>query len=212
LQIYYLDEVDSTQKYLIEAIKENKLTPPVAVHANKQTSGIGSRGNSWIGKEGNLFLSFAIYKDSLPKDLKLESASIYFAYLLKEVLAQKGSSVWIKWPNDFYIKDKKIGGMITTVIKDFLICGVGLNLKKAPKGFEKIDIDIENSEIVEEFVKKLQNFVSWKQVFRKYSVEFYKNKSFFTHTIDNNKIKLGDAILNDDGSITINGERIYSLR
>ena len=141
----------------------------------------------------------------------MESSAIYFAYILKEILEQKGSKVWIKWPNDFYIEDKKIGGLIINVIKDFLICGVGLNLKKAPIGFEKIDINIENRELVEEFTKKIKKFVSWKQVFRKYSVEFYKNKSFFTH-IDNNKTSMKEAVLNYDGSITINGERIYSTR
>jgi BirA family biotin operon repressor/biotin-[acetyl-CoA-carboxylase] ligase len=211
LEILYLDEVTSTQIWLKEQIKQNNLTPPVAVYANKQTSGIGSRGNSWIGEDGNLFLSFAINKKDLPKDLKLESSAIYFAYILKEILEQKGSKVWIKWPNDFYIEDKKIGGLIINVIKDFLICGVGLNLKKAPSCFEKIDINIENRELVEEFTKKIKKFVSWKQVFRKYSVEFYKNKSFFTH-IDNNKTSMKEAVLNNDGSITINGERIYSTR
>jgi BirA family biotin operon repressor/biotin-[acetyl-CoA-carboxylase] ligase len=212
LQILLLDVVDSTQTWLKKALQENKLIPPIAVYAKIQTSGKGSRGNSWIGEEGNLFLSFALYKDTLPNDLKIESASIYFAYLLKEVLQEAGSKVWIKWPNDFYMYDKKVGGMITTVVKDCLICGVGINIKKAPQGFATLDIEIETQEVVEKFVKKMEKFVSWKQVFRKYSVEFYKNKPFCTHTIENNKVKMEDAILNEDGSITIEGERIYSLR
>ena len=62
MEILYLDEVTSTQTWLIEQIKKNKLTPPVAVYAKKQTLGVGSRGNSWIGEDGNLFLSFAITK------------------------------------------------------------------------------------------------------------------------------------------------------
>ena len=52
-----------------------------------------------------IFFSFAIKIDELPTDLKLESASIYFAYLLKETLYELGSCVWLKWPNDFYIDD-----------------------------------------------------------------------------------------------------------
>jgi BirA family biotin operon repressor/biotin-[acetyl-CoA-carboxylase] ligase len=212
LEILYLDEVTSTQTWLKEQIKQNNLTPPVAVYAKRQTLGVGSRGNSWIGEDGNLFLSFAINKKDLPKDLKIESASIYFAYLLKEVLEQKGSKVWIKWPNDFYLENKKVGGMITTIVQDILICGVGINLKKAPQGFATLDVALKSEEVVMNFVKKMENFVSWKQVFRKYSVEFYKNKPFYTHTVDNNKIKMEQAVLEEDGSITINGERIYSLR
>ncbi len=184
----------------------------MAVCAKRQTGGVGSRGNEWIGLEGNLFLSFAVPKVSLPEDLKTESASIYFAFLLKETLAEMGSHVWIKWPNDFYIAEKKAGGMITNVSSETLICGVGLNLNKAPAGFGVLDIKTTPQEVVEQFVKKMQNFIPWKQVFRKYSVEFYKNKSFYTHIGNNDRVSLADAELQDDGSVVINGERIYSLR
>ena len=211
MQTLLLDEVDSTQEWLKNAYKEKKFSPPFAVYARRQTEGIGSRGNSWIGQEGNLFLSFIIERSNLPDDLPIESASIYFASLLKELLQEKGSQCWIKWPNDFYIDEKKIGGMITTIVGECLICGVGLNLVASPEEFGVLDIDIGTEELVEDFLENVEKNISWKQVFRKYSVEFYKNKSFYTH-IDNIKVSMQDAVLNDDGSITIKGERIYSLR
>ena len=211
MEIHFLKEVDSTQKWLKDACKKGELKPPVAVYAMRQTNGVGSRGNEWIGVDGNLFLSFALLRSQLPHDLKVESASIYFASLLKEVLQQKGSSVWLKWPNDFYLENKKVGGMITNVVGEMLLCGVGLNLVSAPQGFAKIDITITPKEIVEKFLQKVEKKISWKQVFRKYSVEFYKNKSFFTH-IDSFKVSMRDAKLQEDGSIMINGEKVYSLR
>ena len=107
MEIIYLDEIDSTQNFLIKKIKEKQVLPPVAVIANIQKNGIGSRGNSWIGEFGNLFLSFALTLDELPKDLPIQSSSIYFSYILKDVLFKKGSKIWLKWPNDFYIKSKK---------------------------------------------------------------------------------------------------------
>jgi len=212
LQILLLEEVTSTQEWLKSAYKANKITPPFAIYAKRQTKGIGSRGNSWIGKEGNLFLSFIIKQDDLPKDLPRESVSIYFAYLLKEVLQKEGSCCWIKWPNDFYIDDKKIGGMITTLVGDALICGVGLNLVDAPDEFGIIDIEISATEVVKLFIKNIEKKATWKQVFSKYSVEFYKNRSFYTHKNSSQKVSMQGAILNEDGSLTINGERIYSLR
>ena len=80
--IIYLDEIDSTQSYLKEQLKNKLLFSPVAVVAKRQLAGHGSRGNSWLGEDGNLFLSFAIPKKELPLDLKLESSSIYFSYLM----------------------------------------------------------------------------------------------------------------------------------
>ncbi|MCW9067317.1 MAG: biotin--[acetyl-CoA-carboxylase] ligase [Sulfurimonas sp.] len=211
MQTLYLDTLSSTQKYLKELIKEKKISLPYAVVANSQTDGIGSRENSWKGLDGNLFLSFAIALEDLPKDLKLESASIYFSYILKETLEELNSQVWIKWPNDFYIDNKKIGGMITNIVEDKLVCGVGLNIANAPEYFAKLDIEVSRDELVEIYLKRIEKNVSWKQVFSKFKLEFYKNQNFFTHN-ESLRISLEDACLKDDGSIVINGKRIYSLR
>ncbi|WP_455756562.1 biotin--[acetyl-CoA-carboxylase] ligase [Sulfurimonas sp.] len=207
----YLKSVGSTQIYLKELLKDKNLELPHAVMSDVQTDGIGSRDNSWQGMDGNLFLSFALSLDSLPKDLKLGSASIYFAYLLKETLQSLDSSTWLKWPNDFYIDDLKVGGMITNIVNDTLICGVGLNLVNSPKEYTTLDISISKDELLKNYFKNIEKKVSWKQVFSKYKLEFYKNQSFSTHK-NNLRILLGDAELQCDGSIISNGERIYSTR
>lgn len=211
MQIIYLDSVDSTQKYLKELIQESEISLPCAVVADSQTDGVGSRGNSWSGVRGNLFLSFAIPLNELPKDLKLESASIYFSYILKETLCEFGSALWLKWPNDFYIGEKKIGGMITNLVKESLVCGVGLNIAEAPSGFGKLDVVVDRDELVDRYLNNIKKMNLWKQVFSKYKIEFYKNQNFYTHN-KNLIISLGNASLSSDGSIVINGERIYSLR
>ena len=211
LKIIYLKEIDSTQLYLKRAITAQKEKHPLAVVSDIQTHGIGSRDNNWEGYNENLFLSFMLPLKELPSDLHIGSASIYFASLLQEVLEVKGSKVWLKWPNDFYIAEKKIGGMITNVVEDFIICGVGLNLTKAPKNFGVLDINIDRKKLVEEYLQKVEKKILWKQVFSKYKLEFDRNKKFFTH-YKNLKISLNDAKLEDDGSLNIDGERIYSLR
>ena len=211
MTIFYLDEVDSTQTYLKELLKKKEVCSPVAVVAKRQTNGQGSRGNSWIGEDGNLFLSFCISIKELPKDLKLESSSIYFSYIMKQVLEDNGSKVWLKWPNDFYIGNFKIGGTITNIVKDDLVCGIGLNLVAAPNTFEKLDIEISLENILNCYFNYLKKNIEWKHIFSKYKLEFYKSKTYFVHS-GNDKISLGDASLQDDGSIISNGQRIFSLR
>lgn len=211
LKIIYLECVDSTHTYLIDALKRQKLKAPIAVIAKKQFDAKGSRGNSWISKKDNLYLSFAIQKSSLPEDLKLESSSIYFAYILKLILEDFGSKVWLKWPNDFYIKDKKIGGVITTIIKDTLICGIGLNLKNAPNNFAILDIKLTIDEIINAYFINLEKKLSWKYIFSKYRLEFYKSKKYFSH-YKNQVVDLGNSNLLEDGSILCEGQRIFSLR
>ena len=211
MKIIYLDSVDSTQTYLKNLIKKKEIQAPYAVIADMQTDGIGSRDNSWSGYEGNLFLSFCLKMHDLPKDLKLESASIYFAYILKKTLENENSDIWLKWPNDFYLNDKKIGGMITNIVSDILICGVGVNLHKSPEDGGIIDIEIDKKDLVNKYFKNIEKKFSWKQIFSKYRLEFYRNQNFFTHN-KNDRISLSKAELLDDGSIKVDGERIYSLR
>jgi len=199
LEIIYFKELESTQKYLLE-----KLKPNICIWTDNQTNGIGSRNNSWIGEKGNLFFSFAISKYDLPSDLALQSISIYYMYQLKIVLNSFGSNVKFKWPNDLYLKNK-VGGIISNIKNDIIIIGIGLNTKQS-KNFEALDINISNELILEKYFEYLKQKINWKIVFTQYEKEFYKNK-FITNNID-----LSKAILNSDGSIEINNERIYSLR
>jgi BirA family biotin operon repressor/biotin-[acetyl-CoA-carboxylase] ligase len=214
LEILYLKESASTHVELIEKLQKKELKAPIALVAEVQTAGVGSRENSWIGGEGNLFLSFCIKADTLPSDLPKSSISIYFSYLLKEVLEEFGSHVFLKWPNDFYIENKKIGGTITKILKDdILVCSIGLNLKNAPENFETIDINIDKNILIKNFFLKLKQDIFWKKIFSKYRVEFEKSRCFFYHDeISKKKVSLKSAKLQEDGSILLNNRKVYSLR
>lgn len=211
MEIHWFDKLESTQAYLIEALKSEKLKAPACVGASLQTQGKGSRGNVWIAEEGNLFISVAIERSQLPNDLKLESSSIYFAFIMKEVLTFLGSKVWLKWPNDFYLGQEKMGGVITNLVGECLVCGIGINLSNAPLNFAKMDIGITAQELTNYYVGELKKFPSWKQIFSKYELEFIRSKSFTTH-VDETIFGLKDAVLLEDGSLECNGQRIFSLR
>ncbi|RUM65428.1 MAG: biotin--[acetyl-CoA-carboxylase] ligase, partial [Sulfurimonas sp.] len=167
MKILSLECVDSTQTYVLEGLKSGRLHAPVAVVASEQTRGRGSRDNHWISLKGNLFFSFAVARDTLPDDLKLESSSIYFSMLLKEVLLAQGSHVWLKWPNDFYLEEQKIGGTITTLHNDIVICGIGLNMAAAPQKSKTLDVSIKKSDILTPYFTLLKSSPSWKQIFSK---------------------------------------------
>ena len=212
MKLIYLDSIDSTQTYLYQYIKNNPIKDEIiCVYTHHQTNGIGSRNNTWDGKKGNLFFSLAIKQKNLPKDLPLSSSSIYFSYILKEHLVQSGSKLWMKWPNDFYIFDKKIGGTITQLKGNYLLIGTGINLKKMNSNYGYLDIEIDTKELLEKYLKTLQKDISWKKIFSKFSVEFDLSKKFKT-TIEDDKISMEEAYLNEDGSIQIDGKKVFSSR
>ncbi len=206
-----LQTVPSTHIYLRDYIKLNGYIEPVCVFSQMQTKGIGSRGNSWDGEKGNLFFSFVLHKDILPKDIKLQSLSIYFSFLLKQTLIKMGSKVWIKWPNDFYIGNNKIGGTITSSTKDLVYCGIGINLIKMKTEFYSLDIPLNIVECLNLFFELIKEKIPWKQVFSSFKVEFQNSKNFKA-TIDGKKVSLKDAILQNDGSIKIYDKKVFSLR
>lgn len=211
MTIYWFDELASTHSYAKEALKTQAYPLPFAIATRHQTEGVGSRGNQWIGCKGNLFFSFVIPISALPDDLKLESASIYFMYLLKEEFKCQGINLWLKWPNDLYFEFKKAGGCITTISRENLICGIGVNTCNAPEGFAKIECDIDTETLLKTYLKSIEKKISWKQVFSKYQLEFEKNKRRVPHT-GNDAISLTDAKMMNDGSLMCEGIRIYSQR
>ena len=211
MKIIRLDKVDSTHSYLKNYIQTNNYNNPLCIVTDLQTNGVGSRGNEWTGKKGNLFFSFVLNKNLLPDDLPIQSASIYFSFLLKKVLNENGSKLWLKWPNDFYVDDKKIGGTITNISKDLIYCGIGLNLINVSEMYGKLDVSLDVDLILKEYFTNLEKKISWKQIFSEFQIEFEHSRKFRA-TIDNKKVSLLDAILNEDGSIELNNKKVFSLR
>ncbi|MCK5854983.1 MAG: biotin--[acetyl-CoA-carboxylase] ligase [Sulfurovaceae bacterium] len=211
MEIFYFNELVSTQTYLIEQIRDKKLSAPIAIVTKRQTAGVGSRDNSWEGGEGNLFFSFALKLESLPNDLPLSSASIYFSYIMKEVLEELTEDIWLKWPNDLYQDKHKIGGTITKKIDNILVCGMGINLKKNSNSFEALNLNIEADILLKNYIKAIEKFPTWKHIFSNYAIEFERTKDVSAHIMGERK-SLQKAILWEDGSLTINKKRVYSLR
>ncbi len=211
MEIIYCKSIGSTHKFLIKELKSGKINAPKCIVADEQTDGIGSRDNKWISEKGNLFLSLCVNLKQLPKDLPLQSSSIYFAYIFKEILAEESSKIWVKWPNDFYIKNKKTGGVITYVLTDVIVCSIGLNIVHSPEDYGKLDIIADKEILVKKFIKKIKKFISWKKVFSKYRIEFQKSRNFYIHDKDE-LLSLKSAKLNIDGSISINNKKVYNLR
>jgi len=211
LEILSFNTLPSTQTYLLEKLRNKGCSLPIAVLAKEQTNGVGSRDNSWEGGRGNLFFSLAIPLNFLPKDLPLNSASIYFSFIMKEILLEYREDIWLKWPNDLYHNQSKIGGTITKKVDNIFLCGMGVNLQKNQNNFESLNLDIEPLFLLEKYLCELEKYPSWKQIFSQYRIEFARSKVFFTHI--NSKYKsLENAILSEDGSLIIDNKRVYSIR
>jgi len=211
LEIQLFETLPSTQKYLVGQLDKGILSTPVAVLALEQNAGVGSRDNAWSGGKGNFFASIAVNLEDLPEDLALASASIYFSYIMKQTLVEFDEKIWLKWPNDFYIGKEKVGGTITQKVDNALVFGIGINLKKNQNGYSALQSDISPKVLLDKYLFMLEKFPKWKQIFSDYQVEFELSREFSVH-IENYQKSLVDACLQPDGSLIIEGKRVFSLR
>lgn len=213
LNFFVFEEIASTQKYLVEKIRnENNFSLPLCVLAQKQSQGIGSRGNEWESVEEAILFSFAFSNKDLPKDLPLQSLSIYIGALMGDFLEKRGFEVWVKWPNDLYLDDKKIGGIITQSIKEICVCGIGINLFSKHFSALKISLDLEEKrKFVDDFLQFFFTYPTWSEILGNYRLKFYKNYPFSFHYGDKT-LSFKDASLCEDGAIMIENQKIYSLR
>lgn len=211
MEIYWLERVDSTQLYLNDALKSGKLKVPVAVATLHQCGGIGSRQNRWESGPGNLAFSFGLPRSALPQDLPAQSASIYFGFLFKETLGRMGSKTWMKWPNDLYLGSKKVGGVVTHLGADRVVCGIGLNLKTPSPAYAQLEFSVDAEALLKLYFMSLEAGESWGRIFSRFGVEFERSRDFFVH-VNGQRASLKEAILDQDGSVLIGSERVFSER
>lgn len=212
LDFFYFPSLPSTQKWLIEKIKNKKLIKNTCVLSDLQTQGMGSRNNHWENVEDSLMFSFSFPITRLPQDLPLQSLSIYVGFLLKQWLFDQNFEVWMKWPNDLYLQKQKIGGLLTQKVDDYVVCGIGINLWSSHYASLQITWNLEKKvERIRAFLAFLFEFPSWSYIFQNYKIEFHKNFEFTFHFQDR-EIRFCDATLCEDGSILWKNQKIYSLR
>lgn len=136
----YLDEVPSTNVYLKDMLVSGKRPEEgTIIITDHQTTGKGQKGNFWESEQGqNLVFSLPLYPGFLPPSHQfalLEIASIAMVETLEYFLKGQNVEVSIKWPNDIYVGDKKICGMliehnIIGSLIDYTILGIGLNVNQ----------------------------------------------------------------------------------
>ncbi len=105
------------------------------VLAEEQTAGRGQRGNSWESTPGcNLTFSLILEPTFLPAENQFylsETACL----TLVDTLSKHGIEARIKWPNDIYIDNRKVSGMLIEndlcgMTLQRSIVGIGLNVNQ----------------------------------------------------------------------------------
>lgn len=224
--IKWFKEIDSTNS---EAQRNLLTASEITFYsAYFQTNGRGQKGNKWESEEGKNLTFSILTKCEFILPVKQFIISKLISLTITDYLLSYGVFAKIKWPNDIYVENKKICGILIEnhLDGDILtasIIGVGLNMNQQtflsdapnPISLSKIigkemNLEIELEKIAEIFESK---FTSLKNDFENYSHflnELYSEKLYRFGEYNQYKNLIKDKLfigkivnVNENGTIDI---------
>ena len=164
MKIFTFDQVTSTQDLAHNYLKQH--LQKAAFVANSQTNGYGKQGrNFYAPANTGIYFSIAIPNFNLNQE-KSELLTPAIATALVETLNIFFSHInlQLKWVNDIYLNNKKVGGILTEFSSKGLIIGIGINIstKSFPKELQSkagsiTEHDFNRKELVEALIDTVDN-------------------------------------------------------
>ena len=132
LKKYFFKKVKSTNNTALRLLKNGKLNG--AIISEAQSKGRGQRGNKWISKKGNLFMT-VFFEISNKLTLK-KITQLNLSIIKRIILKITKTYAYVKLPNDILINKKKICGILQEIVfknnRKFIIIGIGINIVNSP--------------------------------------------------------------------------------
>lgn len=120
------ESVESTNDEL-RSLAQAGSAAGLVVLAEKQTAGRGRRGAAWFSPAGESLAFSILLRPEESKSLwpRLALAS---GLAVAEAIETRGLQAGIKWPNDVWIGQRKVAGILVEAGADFAVIGIGLNV------------------------------------------------------------------------------------
>lgn len=132
-RIFRFETLESTNGYAQDHLSE--LDNLSVIVADWQTAGRGQRGNRWLAAPGeNLTFSLVLKPEALLAREQMQLTALA-SVALRGALLEAGFPPRIKWPNDLYVGDSKLAGMLieNRLFGDHIeasVIGIGLNVNQ----------------------------------------------------------------------------------
>ncbi len=182
-QILSFKKIDSTFTRARNLIVNREVQGNFLLVAEMQTHGKGRNDNQWFSPREGLWFTAGFF------NLPLRSSiTIYLALCIVEAIStlyrETNDELAIKWPNDIMLKDKKLGGILTSAYPDlkYILSGVGLNTNNTelpPQLDNKtasltlfLNKKIDNQELL---VQIFESFAQGLPDYLEHELEHYKN-------------------------------------
>ena len=157
LKRIHLDETESTNDICLNEINNSDI--PILVTADMQTKGRGRNEKEWNSPKGNLYFSFGFTRHNLINGLSVK-VGLILAESLQQILKK---NVLLKWPNDLFYLNKKVGGILVetssmnNIFKIVIGIGVNLQLSDSNKQWGNLEINTDIDKVKEQIIEMLSS-------------------------------------------------------
>ena len=227
-QYLYIEETDSTNNLMKAKLRKEALPEGYVIYTDFQTQGKGQSTNKWESAKGkNLLFSLlikplhiAIHEQFLISQL----CSNGIIYVLRTLIPEEANNFSIKWPNDIYWKDKKLGGILienslqrNTIINSIL--GVGLNINQSeftsdppnPVSLKQIaGKEYKLTAILHQLIKKIAELYAetdHQLIHQNYMLNIYRKKGYYPFRADGITFKARIQTIHSDGKLILEDDK-----
>lgn len=165
----FLSQCHSTNDTAADLLKEKPQIEGTTIITQNQTQGRGQRGNVWKSEPGkNATFTVILKPTTVPTQKQFQLHLITTLAIYQTLFPILGKELKIKWPNDIYYRDRKLGGiLIENTLKgahiENSIIGIGLNVNQshfssvhATSLFDITDESFEANNIIEQILIDLE--------------------------------------------------------
>lgn len=135
-KVVYLPKCHSTNSIAIQLVTLEHANEGTLVLTDEQLAGRGQRGNAWESEPGRNITMTVVLRPVFLKPMQQFHLTMVVSLAVKKTLDDFGlKEVKVKWPNDVYVGNRKIAGILIentlrgNIIESSVV-GIGLNLNQ----------------------------------------------------------------------------------
>lgn len=134
--VQHFEVISSTNAYAINLLAKTAPSEGTVISAAYQDDGRGQIGSSWASTAGkNLLLSVILYPKWLIARQQFSLSQAVSLAVADTISTLSGKEAMVKWPNDVYLEDKKLAGILiqnslTGSYLQWSVIGIGLNVNE----------------------------------------------------------------------------------
>jgi BirA family transcriptional regulator, biotin operon repressor / biotin---[acetyl-CoA-carboxylase] ligase len=123
--LHHLEACPSTNTWALENLAT--LKDGDVIFTDQQTAGRGQHGRAWQSPQGVLTASFIL--ESVPLSGFSLVVGLATIFAIEDLISDLVGKLQLKWPNDLYVSERKLGGILCEAKGQKLVVGIGLNCR-----------------------------------------------------------------------------------